>query len=100
MSSEEYWNRDPYLAESYREAYELKLRMKNQDAWWQGFYIHEAVAAAVASIAGNNFHYPKTPHDLTPQNKEEAAKQEREKAKAQLNLRMFALKEKYGRKQN
>ena len=93
MTYSEYWEKTPYLAVSYRKAYELKTESKNRDAWWQGVYVHEAVASAILP----KIKYPTRAHDISPVDQEDAAKREREKAKAQLNLRMMALKQKYGR---
>jgi len=96
MTEEQYWRGDPYLAVSYRKAHELKTSAKNYDAWWQGFYIQEAVGA-VLSPKGK-FKYPKEPHELTVrEEKKPNAKQEREKAKAYLDQIKAALEQKYGR---
>lgn len=100
MSTEEYWEMDPWLTAYYREAYDLRTKMRNHDAWWQGFYIHEAVAAAIAPLVKGKFKYPRTPHELDiPEEKnEEAALREREKAKAFFNLKLKALEQRYGKR--
>ena len=94
MSSEEYWKGDPQLAVSFREAHEMRMEMRNQDAWWQGFYFHEAVAAALSHKG--RFKYPKRPHELKSEQKSETAEEVKDRLKEMLNLHKAALERKYG----
>lgn len=46
MSSEEFWHGELRLAQSYREAYQLKQEIKDYELWRQGMYIYEAILDA------------------------------------------------------
>lgn len=46
MSVDEFWNQDPKLAEVYRDAYETKLRIQNENMWLQGAYVYHALCSA------------------------------------------------------
>ena len=46
MSSEEFWHGELRLAESYREAYQLKQEIKDYELWRQGMYVYEAILDA------------------------------------------------------
>lgn len=43
MTEEQYFNGKPYLTKSYREAFEIKRKIKNQELWLQGLYFYEAL---------------------------------------------------------
>lgn len=62
MTSEEYWHGDSALTIAYRKAWRIKHRTKNQDAWWQGRYIYDAILTA---LAGKDVHYLKEPYPVT-----------------------------------
>lgn len=46
MTYEQYWEQDCELVKYYREAAEIKQKLKNQDAWLQGAYFYEALVDA------------------------------------------------------
>ena len=46
MSVDEFWNQDPKLAEVYRDAYETKKRIQNENMWLQGAYVYHALCSA------------------------------------------------------
>lgn len=81
MSSDEYWNGAPKLAEAYRKANRLRQEKENGDAWWQGFYIREAVASAISATLSfgkkKPLPYMKEPVRITPLTKEEKAEAQR-----------------------
>ena len=43
MTSEQFWDGDPYLAKYYRKADEIRTERRNQELWLQGMYIYEAL---------------------------------------------------------
>ena len=43
MSLDEYWNGDAELPRYYREAYKLKRKKENFDAWLHGYYVYHAL---------------------------------------------------------
>jgi len=51
MTYDEYWNQDPWLAKDYRDAWKLKQREENYNAWLQGLYNYKAFGV----ILGNAF---------------------------------------------
>ena len=104
MTPEEFWNGDPYLTVIYRRAWELKKEQKNDEMWWQGFYIYEAIAVVAKNLTRKKgertVNYPEKPHELTPQTEERKAekkKQARKEAIDYLNGLKKRLDAKYGR---
>lgn len=63
MTAQEYWDGDPHLVKGYREAYEYRTEIKNQDFWLQGLYIYNAFSSVIAqfshSLAGGKGKKPK-----------------------------------------
>lgn len=51
MSAEEFWHRDPKLAEAYRKSYELKKYAENENMWLQGAYVYQALVSASPCFA-------------------------------------------------
>lgn len=52
MTADEFWFGHPNLVTAYREAWKLKVRHENEFAHLQGFYVHAAVAVALANSFG------------------------------------------------
>lgn len=56
MSPEEYWDGEPWLARSYREAYRIRMenqeRIADRNAWQIGEYIRRAVASVPVTVNG------------------------------------------------
>ena len=46
MSADEFWRGDSTLVKAYQKAEELRKDRKNQELWWQGMYIYDALCAA------------------------------------------------------
>lgn len=91
MSADDFWNASPLLAKSYREAFKLKSRQRNEMAWLQGQYIYAGLVSVFSSAFGEKGRkkqeYPKEPYDLgllTEVEKEDRARKEREKIIASL----------------
>ena len=94
MSSAEYWEGDPKLAQYYRKAYQIKQEEINNNAWLQGMYIYDAVSTALHNALrgfGKNKppakDYAKKPYEFKNKVKTEAEKakevqREQEKAAA------------------
>lgn len=79
MTYEQFWFGDPGMARTFREAYLLRKREKNEDMWMQGLYIYRAVSAVVASALGDRkAKYIDAPLDYLPKTEAEK-KQERYK---------------------
>ena len=45
MSHEQYWDGDCWLAKSYRDAYKLRQKRDNEQAWLIGRYFYDAICA-------------------------------------------------------
>ena len=79
MSYDEFWNGPVWLAKSYRESYEM--RMKN-DEWArhrQGMYVLQALKVALSGFSKNKADtesYPERPWPLTEKEAKEQEKQE------------------------
>lgn len=89
MSSDEYWHGDPVLARAYREKHMLEVEQKNQELWLQGLYIYDAVAVAIGNaFSKRKQKYIEKPIRITPltdEEKEQKAKEERQKVVEYLN---------------
>ena len=75
MPSEEFWRGDPARVIAYRKKLQIENQKKNEEAWWQGRYIYEAVSVALhnkfRNKGENSVEYPKEPHRITPKTKAE-----------------------------
>lgn len=97
MSAEEYWDGEPWLVRSYREAYRIKMdnqdRIADRDAWRIGEYIRHAIASVPIVVngfvpKGHRMHdYPEKPWAMIA---EEQKRIENEKKK-QENQQQMAL---------
>ena len=113
MTPEQFWNGDPGLARYYRKADEINRERRNQDLWWQGMYVYEAICSASPVLhafakKGTKPHpYPEEPHPITRRSQVEAKQthEEREYKKGKKmmeafmianNLRMAAKKQEEG----
>ena len=47
VSYDEFWHGDYTKLKYYREAYKLKAKMNNSEAWLQGMYFYDAVSTAL-----------------------------------------------------
>lgn len=83
MTYEEYWQGDPWLVVSYREAHDLKREMRNQEMYIQGRYIYDGFSAVMAQFMGalsgkkskaEQAKYPDYPYAITEREKAEEKK--------------------------
>ena len=74
MTHDQYWNEDPWLAETFRKAHNIKVEMLNQELWLQGLYIHNAFAVVISNFGrglsgkkgGKQEKYIEKPIRITP----------------------------------
>lgn len=80
VSCNDYWYGDYSMLQHYVKTHEMLIEQKNQDAWWQGMYIHKAVDTVII----NRFckkkgepqeKYPDKPIRITPLSEQEKEKQ-------------------------
>lgn len=86
MSADDFWNGDPALAKAYRDADELRKQRVNEELWFQGMYIYEALCdasplfRAFGKKGAKATPYPKQPYDIAPRKeKDEVSERTREK---------------------
>ena len=85
MTSEQFWDGDPYLAEYYRKADEMRIERRNQELWLQGLYIYEALCdvspifQAMAKKGTKAKPYTEQPYPITERQRRNDAR-EKEKA--------------------
>lgn len=98
MTYDQFWNDDCELVKFYREAYRIKQKMRNQEAWLQGAYFYEALLDAspiLRAFAKNGTKpepYRKEPFDLFPvQAPRKESVQERNDKKAKCFMEAFAV---------
>ena len=71
MTYEQFWDGDPELAKYYRKADEIRRDRMNQEMWWQGMYIYEAICCvspilqAFAKKGTKAKPYPEEPYPIT-----------------------------------
>ena len=69
MPYHEYWHGDVWAAKAYREAYEIRREQENFQAWLNGLYVYDAMAAVMAwskygSKLKRPLDYAREPYDL------------------------------------
>ena len=42
IEGDDYWNGEPRMCKFYKEAYDIRRKRDDEDAWWQGLYIYDA----------------------------------------------------------
>ena len=91
MSRDEYWNGSIYAAFDYVEAFILKQKRVNHEAWLYGRYVFDAVGVVVANALGSKndtkYSYPERPYgyELTEEEKQIEEENEKLQAKAFMN---------------
>lgn len=110
MSSEEFWHGELRLAQSYREAYQLKQEIKDYELWRQGMYIYEAIldASPILHAFAKKGTKPRPYTDKPYGVKKKETKQERQKRienerlKAQVHFMNLTkiLKRRFGEKKD
>ena len=82
MSWEQYWDGPSFLAVAYREAYRLKRKMENEQAWLQGLYFYDAISVclqnAFSKRGSKKYEYMDRPIDIFPLTEEEKKAREQE----------------------
>ena len=110
MSPQDFWHGDACLVRAYRRAAELNRARKNEELWWQGLYIYEALCCAsplfraFGKKGAKAAPYPKEPHDIAPKRKPKSSERSEEKrkmlrARRQMEAFMAAVNAKRRRKE-
>ena len=89
MTYEQYWYGDPWMVRAYAQAYLVRRKIENENAWILGAYVANAVTVAIANTFGKKrTDYLKQPLDLFPKTESERKaeiRDERKKLIAWLN---------------
>lgn len=84
MTYEQYWEEDCTLVKAYRKAEEIRQKKFNQESWWQGIYIYEALCNVspifnpYAKKGTKPLPYPNKPYDFTEDEREKTKEKEQE----------------------
>lgn len=111
MTYEQFWEQDVELVKFYREAWQLKQQVRNQDLWLQGAYIYEAILDAApvfhpfAKKGTKPVPYREQPYELftkktvkTEAEQDAEDKRERQKVKAMLQAWAIEVNNKFEKK--
>lgn len=63
MPYDEFWNGDPWAVRMYRKAYRRRREQHNENAWMNGVYMMNAIAACFSGKKKKNL-YPQKPIDF------------------------------------
>ena len=86
MSYEDYWFGDPWMTRAYAQAYLLKRKIDNENAWIQGAYMANAFGTVIANSFGKKkTNYLEKPMDLFPKSEAEQKAEIREERKKLIN---------------
>lgn len=105
MSPDEYWHGDVELARAYRQAYKIRRKEENFNAWLQGRYIYEALCCASPLFRSfgkgtvKAHKYVDRPYDLYEEDRksteEEREKKQQEKLLDGMKERMAKINRKF-----
>lgn len=82
-----FWNGDPRLVRSYREASKLRNQQKNQEMWIQGIYFQRALKSTIehcvyglaGGMGSKPSEYPESPLPFTEAEQKAATERSKEK---------------------
>lgn len=98
MTYDEYWNQDPWLAKDYRDAWELKQKTENYNAWLQGLYNYKAFGVILGNAFRKKGHKADTYFDK-PIEFDEEEKRTPQQIRQEVYDRLKGFKEKWDAKQ-
>jgi hypothetical protein len=104
MTYEQYWEQPPHLAVTYRNAYNLRRQIDNEQAWLQGLYVFDAFAVCLANAfakrGAKKQNYIEKPIDILPLSEREKKRREQEeRAKMQEAMKAMVRKQQREKKQ-
>ena len=80
MTYEQYWFGDPWMTRAYAQAFLLKRKIENENAWILGSYMANAFGAVIGTAFGKKrVNYLEKPFDLFPKTESEKQAEIREK---------------------
>ena len=82
MTYKEFWYGDPHMTRAYAQAYLLKRKIENENAWILGAYVANAFGTVISNAFGKKgVKYLESPLDLFPKTKAEKQAEIREERK-------------------
>ena len=100
MTSAEFWDGEPRLAEAYKKADEIRQERQDAAAWLQGMYVYEAVCCASPlfhDFTGNKRVRPE-PYSKAPYLQKQKEKKKLEEEKRDIGLEMYMARFMVGQK--
>lgn len=80
MTYDQFWYGDPWMARAYAQAYLLRRKIDNENAWIQGAYFHYAISVALATaFSKTKKNYVDKPIDFFPKTDAEIEEEKRQK---------------------
>lgn len=98
MTYDEFWTCRPSRYKAYRELNKLRAERRNQEMWWQGFYVFRAIETALhnqpalAVKPPTPISYLEEPIRITPLTEQEKHEQEEKKKQDFVNYLMSVQK--------
>ena len=94
MSSAEYWDGDNELPRYFREAFKMKQRRENEQAWLHGLYVYDAVVSAMTHLSKSkkdHKSYVSKPYSFESDQSEETKKEKvaEEEARAEVWMKSW-----------
>ena len=98
MTYEQFWFEDPWMVRAYAQAFLLKRKIQNEEAWIQGSYVASAMNAVIGSAFGKRkVNYIEKPLELFENTEQEKAAEIREERRKVIEY-LSGLKKAYDRK--
>lgn len=85
MSPDEFWYGDTSNISAYKKAHVVKRKLAEEDAWLNGLYVYNAVAACMSSEVS----YPDSPLGMFPDKDESRTREERAEAESRERIEEF-----------
>lgn len=83
MTYEQYWDGQPEMAKYYRKAHEARNEQRNQEMWWMGIYVRDALLSTVGNMLAGKGHkpikYPDAPYPITEEGVEKYQEEQQRK---------------------
>lgn len=82
MSYQEYWEGDPEAVKHYRASQKIKVKEENARAWWQGYYVYEALLRVAPALVFGSKSQPKPyldkPHEVALDNQDKESQAQKQ----------------------
>jgi hypothetical protein len=92
MTYEQFWFDVPELATYFRRSDDIRKRRTNEEMWFMGMYVAEAIASTVGNMftKGSKYPYPSEPKPITMDEVRERQEREQKIKMEQIKARFTA----------